>query len=64
MKILIFGTGDYYQRYKKWIAKEKVVALLDNSPAKQHTVMDGIKVVSPREGISKDFDVVIILSFT
>ncbi len=63
MKLLVFGTGDYYQRYKKWFVKEEVVALLDNSPAKQHTVMDGIEVISPREGISKDFDAVIILSF-
>ncbi len=63
MKILVFGTGEYYERFKKWIAKEEVVALLDNSLAKQHTIVDGVEVLSPQEGITRDYDVVIIMSF-
>ena len=63
MKFLVFGTGEYYQRYKKWIAKEEVVALLDNSPAKQHTVVDGKEVLPPQEGVRREFDAVIIMSF-
>ena len=39
MKFLIFGTGDYYERYKKWFPSKDVLALLDNSPQKQHTVI-------------------------
>lgn len=31
MKFLIFGTGDYYERYKKWFPPKDVLALLDNS---------------------------------
>lgn len=34
MKFLLFGTGDYYERYKKWFDKEDVLALLDNSDRK------------------------------
>lgn len=63
MKLLVFGTGEYYQRFKKWIVKEEVVALLDNSAAKQHTVMDGVTVLSPQEGVKRDYDAVIIMSF-
>ena len=37
MKILLFGTGDYYNRYKKWFAQQDVIALLDNSEQKHHT---------------------------
>lgn len=63
MKFLLFGTGDYYERYKKWFDCEDVLALLDNSPAKQNGMIDGIKVLSPEEGIKLPFDVIVILSF-
>lgn len=63
MKLLVFGTGEYYERFKRWIVKEEVVALIDNSPAKQGTVIDGREVLSPQEGISRDYDVIIIMSF-
>lgn len=63
MKYLLFGTGDYYERYKKWFDKEDVLALLDNSRAKQGTFIDGIQVLAPRDGINLPFDIIIILSF-
>lgn len=63
MKLLVFGTGEYYERFKKWIANQEIVALLDNSSEKQHTVIDNVEVLSPREGIKRDFDVIIIMSF-
>lgn len=63
MKFLLFGTGEYYQRFKKWLAKEEVVALLDNSLQKQHTLLDGREVLSPQEGVRREFDAVIIMSF-
>lgn len=63
MKCLIFGTGEYYNRYKKWLAKEEVVALLDNSPAKQNTFIDGIEVLPPADGVKFIFDLVVIMSF-
>lgn len=63
MKFLLFGTGEYYQRFKKWLAREEVVALLDNSLQKQHTLLDGIEVLSPKEGVRREFDAIIIMSF-
>lgn len=63
MKILLFGTGDYYNRYKKWFEHQEVPALLDNSVQKQHTVIDGFQVLSPEEGIRLDYDLIVILSF-
>ncbi|MCM1261842.1 MAG: glycosyltransferase family 4 protein [Butyrivibrio sp.] len=63
MKYLIFGTGDYYNRYKKWFARENIVALIDNSPGKQNTYLDGIQILSPEQGVKLAYDVVVILSF-
>lgn len=63
MKYLIFGTGDYYNRYKKWFAREDITALLDNAPDKQNTYLDGIQVLSPEQGVQLAYDAVVILSF-
>lgn len=63
MKYLLFGTGDYYERYKKWFASDEVVALLDNSELKQGTYIDGIQVLSPAQGVVLNYDAIIILSF-
>lgn len=63
MKFLLFGTGDYYERYKKWFSAADVLALLDNDESKQNTYIDEIRVLSPEEGIKLPYDVVIILSF-
>ncbi len=63
MKFLLFGTGDYYERYKKWFSREEVLALLDNSLTKQGTFLDGIRILSPEEGVKLPFDKIVILSF-
>lgn len=63
MIFLLFGTGDYYNRYRKWFLDENVAALLDNAPEKQNTCIDGVKVVSPEEGVQMAYDVIVILSF-
>lgn len=63
MKYLIFGTGEYYSRYKKWFAQEEIAGLLDNAPGKQNTYLDGLQVFSPEEGVKLPYDAVVILSF-
>ena len=63
MKFLLFGTGDYYERYKKWFSREDTLALLDNSLAKQGTWIDGIRVLSPEEGVKQPYEAIVILSF-
>lgn len=63
MKLLLFGTGDYYNRYKKWFVHQEIVALLDNSKQKQYTWIDEIRVLPPEEGVKLSYDAVVILSF-
>ncbi len=63
MKVLLFGTGDYYERYKKWFVNEDVIALMDNSKEKQGKLIDGHIVLSPLEAIKGSYDAIIILSF-
>lgn len=63
MRVLLFGTGDYYNRYKKWFFDYEIVALIDNSLEKQGTYVDDHIVLSPNDAIKKKYDYIIILSF-
>ncbi|MBR3834105.1 MAG: hypothetical protein IKJ73_07285 [Lachnospiraceae bacterium] len=63
MKYLLFGTGDYYERYKKWFPKEDVLALMDNSPMKVGTQIDGVNVMTPQDAVKLPYDTIVILSF-
>ena len=63
MKYILFGTGNYYQRYKAWFLKEESVVLIDNSKEKQNTTMDGFPILAPEEAIKRPYDIIVILSF-
>ena len=63
MKYILFGTGDYYRRFRHWFADREVLAILDNDEKKHGTVIDGYPVISPDEITNYSYDVVVILSF-
>ncbi len=63
MKYLLFGTGEYYVRYNKWFPREDVLALVDNSPLKIGTQINGVDVLSPEEAINLPYDRIVILSY-
>ena len=60
---VLFGTGEYYQRFRHWFDDRKVLAILDNDRKKQGTMLDGRPVISPEEITGLSFDAVVILSF-
>ena len=62
MKLLIFGTGDYYSKYKKWIKEDDIIALIDNDTEKQGKIYDHHEVISPYKVTEIVFDYIIILS--
>lgn len=60
-KIIIFGAGDNFLHHYKFL-KEKydILAVLDNSPAKQGLKFGGLQVVSMREMPDVSYDRVIV----
>lgn len=60
---VLFGTGDYYQRFRHWFHNKNVLAILDNDRKKQGTMLDGHPVISPEDVTGLPFDAVVILSF-
>ena len=62
MRILLFGTGDYYRKYRDWFRREDILGLVDNDENKRGTLVDGYKVYLPQEAVQLSFDCVVILS--
>ena len=47
MKIVVFGTGNYFDRYFKYIEKFDTVIVVDNNVIKQGTIIKGYLIESP-----------------
>lgn len=62
MKILLFGTGDYYRKYRDWLRKEDILGLIDNDENKRGTLIDGYTVYLPREAAELPYDCIVVLS--
>lgn len=63
MKYILFGTGDYYNRFHHWFKNRDVVAILDNDKSKQGKTLDGYPAISPDDITKYSFDAVVVLSF-
>ncbi|MBQ8200128.1 MAG: glycosyltransferase family 4 protein [Lachnospiraceae bacterium] len=62
MRVLLFGTGDYYNKYKQWFRGNSIVALVDNDADKQGTRLDGYLVIAPQDISKYDYDLIFVLS--
>lgn len=62
MKVLVFGTGLYYEQRKDSFKNVDIVAFLDNNLAKQGQFLDGIKIVSPEIGTQEEYDCICLMS--
>lgn len=63
MKILIFGTGKIYKKYKNSIKKTvEIVGFLDNDIAKQGTTLDGKRIYAPQEVSLFAYDYIALFS--
>ena len=61
MKVILFGTGRYYQRWKHSFDFNEVVVLLDNDPEKQGQLLDGYRIDHPNHIRRYEYDSVFIL---
>lgn len=62
MRIIIFGTGKIYERYKNELSKLPIVAFLDNDPNKYGTTLDGVIIEAPSKISQYNYDYIFIMS--
>lgn len=60
-RALIFGIGDNFISQRVWLWENyKIVALCDNSPAKQGMIIDGLRVEALEKVVKRRLDVVVV----
>lgn len=64
MKLVVFGTGKLYQRYKSYFLKDnhRIIAFLDNNPDMWGKHMDGVQIYNPIDVMKMDFEMIILMS--
>ena len=63
-KVLVFGTGQYYENYKENIKSlgNEIIGFLDNNIEKVGTFIDGVLVSNPKDVVKMEYDKIIIMS--
>ncbi len=61
MKVIIFGTGNYYRLSKRYIDMEQVTCFVDNDLDKAGTFLDGKVIVAPEDADYNECDYVLVL---
>ncbi len=61
-KLVLFGVGTYYEKFKKICSKQdEIIGIIDNNPALWGTKKDGVLIMEPEEMVSAKYDYVIPL---
>ena len=62
MNIVIWGTGNFFLKRKKYFNNQKIVAFFDNDINKQGKRIEGVKIEAPCTIGQYDFDYVVIMT--
>lgn len=63
MKLYVFGTGCYYDRFVKYICPHDIIALLDNDIQKHNLWKNGKKIIAPEKANFEMCDFVVVLAY-
>ncbi len=61
LRMLIWGTGNYYKNYIRRFDECSIVALIDNDKEKQGKIIDSHLVISPQNIDAYEYDYIVIL---
>lgn len=62
MRLIIWGTGRLYRKYKDFLFQFDIVKLCDSNPDKQGTILDGVEIIKPSCLIKQDFEFVVVMT--
>lgn len=64
MRLIVWGTGKLYRKYKSFLSRFNIVKLCDNNPEKQGTYIDGIEVIDPSHLEDFQFNYVVVMAYS
>lgn len=61
MRLLIFGTGQFFQKRKDSFSEEEIVAFVDNDEKKWGQTFEGLQVISPSNIQTMNYDFICLM---
>lgn len=62
MKLIIFGTGKFYQNRKQRFENEEIVAFVDNDEKKYNQLFEGVPVIAPSKISEIEYDFICLMA--
>lgn len=63
MRLIVWGTGKLYQKYKDFLFQFNIIKLCDSNPDKQGNYIDGIEVISPEQIRDYDYNYIVVVTY-
>lgn len=63
MRLIVWGTGNVYKRYKKYLCGFEIVKLCDSNPDKKGRSLDGIEIIAPEQIMEYESDYVLVMAY-
>lgn len=63
MRLIVWGTGNLYQKHRGFLSQFHIIKLCDSDPGKQGTYIDGIEVIEPDQIKELDYDHIVVMVY-
>lgn len=63
MRLIVWGTGKLYQKYRDFLFQFDVIKLCDSNRDKQGTFIDGIEVITPAQLEGYQYDYIVVMTY-
>ena len=63
MKLIVWGTGNLYRKYKEILSQFELTKLCDNSLDKIGGFLDGVEIIAPSQLKKYDFDYIVVMTY-
>lgn len=63
MRLIVWGTGKLFQRYKEYLMQFSIIKFCDSNVEKQGRCIDGIEIIAPDQLKKCDYDYIVIMTY-
>lgn len=63
MKLIVWGTGKLYQKYREFLFQFNVIKFCDSNPKKQGKLIDGIEIIEPIQLEKYVYDYIVVMTY-
>lgn len=63
MRLIVWGTGRLYRKYRNFISQFHIIKLCDSNPDRQGKYIDGIEIIKPAQIELYEYDYIVVMIY-